>query len=78
MIWSAKTNWSVDNLIKTNTLNRENEDSRLNMPDFGKKTRAARSPSSALIDTIKQMESDIEKRSVDFWTDMLGNEPEPF
>ena len=64
MIWSAKTNWDLtsDNLIKTNTL-RENQESRFKIPDFGQNTQS-----------MDESYRANEKRSVDFWTDMLSDE----
>ena len=63
MIWSAKTNWDLtsENLIKTNTL-RGNQESRFKIPDFGQNTQS--------MDESYRVN---EKRSVDFWTDMLSD-----
>ena len=64
MIWSAKTNWDLtsDNLIKTNTL-RGNPESRFKIPDFGQNTQS-----------MDESYRANEKRSVDFWTDMLSDD----
>ena len=73
MIWSAKTNWNLtsDNLIKTNTL-RGNQESRFEIPDFGQNNLGIPYQSSS--NQMDQLYRINEKRSVDFWTDMLSDQ----
>ena len=75
MIWSAKTNWDLtsNNLIKTNTL-RGNQESRFEIPDFGQNTLGIPYQSSS--NQMDELYRINEKRSVDFWTDMLSDQNE--
>ena len=72
MIWSVKINGHLtsNNLIKTNTL-RGNQESRFEVPDFGHNTLGTQYQSSKT-NQMDEFHRKNEKRSVDFWADMLS------
>ena len=77
MIWSARTDWPLtsNNLIKTNSL-RGNQESRFKNRDFGQNNLGTTYHSSKTNDQMADQA--IEKRSIDFWTDMLAEDMHGF
>ena len=77
MIWSARADWPLtnDNLIKTNSL-RGNPESRFQIRDFGQNAQSTPyHKTNQIADKFYQAN---EKRSVDFWSDMLADDIDPF
>ena len=77
MIWSAGIDWPLtsDNLIKTNSL-RENPESRFIIRDFGRNVQST--PYHKTNQMAEKFYRANEKRSVDFWSDMLANDIDLF
>ena len=77
MIWSARIDWPLtsDNLIKTNSL-RGNPEFRFKIRDFGQNVQST--PYHKKNQMADKFNRANEKRSVDFWSDMLANDIDLF